>query len=132
MSADSDGLGCGTDPLSLSASRQCSGPSSTVQRLSIPKNLSPLSLQFNTSNQPFLQVIGDLRMDGIGLQWCSKCTTFRDAQSFEKHKSGKVKKLCNRHGEKRDLDAIFDDWADFEAQLHPIRITGIELYAQFG
>jgi hypothetical protein len=100
-------------------------------------------------------------MDSIGLQWCSKCTTFRDAQSFEKHKSGKVKKLCNRHGKKRNLDAIFDDWDDFEAQLRawncpvrlyslltflfilfnflhlllaldPIRVTGIELYVQFG
>jgi hypothetical protein len=57
-------------------------------------------------------------------RWCSKCNAFRDEQSFEKHKCGKVKKLCNRHGRKRELDAIFDDWDEFEGRLvawnHPV------------
>jgi len=48
---------------------------------------------------------------------CSKCNTFRDENSFEKHRSGKTKKLCNRHGRKRKLDAVFDSWDAFEDRL---------------
>ena len=48
---------------------------------------------------------------------CSKCNTFRDENSFEKHRSGKVKKLCNRHGRKRKLDAVFNSWDAFEDRL---------------
>jgi hypothetical protein len=49
--------------------------------------------------------------------WCSKCKAFRNPESFERNKSGKTKKQCNRHGKKRDLDAVFDDWDAFETQL---------------
>ncbi|OXV07624.1 hypothetical protein Egran_04611, partial [Elaphomyces granulatus] len=48
---------------------------------------------------------------------CSKCNAFRDENSFERHKSGKVKKLCNRHGLKRKLDAVSDSWDVFEDRL---------------
>ncbi|KAN0086960.1 hypothetical protein V8E54_000648, partial [Elaphomyces granulatus] len=46
-----------------------------------------------------------------------------------------VKKLCNRHGKKRNLDAIFDDWDDFEAQLRawncPTQSESLELNCTF-
>jgi hypothetical protein len=48
--------------------------------------------------------------------WCSKCSTFRDSESFETKKSGQKKKLCNRHERKRELQ--FDDWDAFEIQLN--------------
>ena len=56
--------------------------------------------------------------------WCTKCNALRESESFEKNKSGETKKLCNRHGKKRDLEAVFDDWNAFETQLnewsHPV------------
>jgi len=52
-----------------------------------------------------------------GQLWCSRCKAFRDNQSFETLKSGKVRKTCNRHGLKRELDIVFDDWDDFQAKL---------------
>ena len=59
--------------------------------------------------------------NSINQSWCTKCTAFRDSESFESNKSGKKKKLCNRHGKKRDQ---FDDWDTFEKQLcewnHPV------------
>ena len=50
--------------------------------------------------------------------WCSKCCLFRDPESFETKKSGQRKKLCNRHGKKRDLEVLLDDWDTFETELH--------------
>ena len=47
--------------------------------------------------------------------WCSKCSTFRDSESFETNKFGQKRKLCNRHGRKRELQ--FDSWGAFEIQL---------------
>jgi hypothetical protein len=49
--------------------------------------------------------------------WCSKCSTFRDSESFETNKFGRKKKLCNRHGQKRELTVLFDNWDAFEIQL---------------
>jgi hypothetical protein len=49
--------------------------------------------------------------------WCSKCNTFRDSESFEINKFGRKKKLCNRHGQKRELTVLFDHWDAFEIQL---------------
>jgi hypothetical protein len=49
--------------------------------------------------------------------WCSSCKNFRDASTFETTKHGKERKTCNRHGKKRDIDAVFDRWGDFEEQL---------------
>ena len=42
---------------------------------------------------------------------------FAMTKGSKKHKCGKVKKLCHHHGRKRELDAIFDDWDEFEARL---------------
>ncbi|KAK9351745.1 hypothetical protein V1523DRAFT_415886 [Lipomyces doorenjongii] len=50
--------------------------------------------------------------------WCSKCGVFRDSESFETNKSGRTKKLCNRHGKKRDLEVLYNDWDNFEAEIH--------------
>ncbi|KAJ8097430.1 hypothetical protein POJ06DRAFT_31514 [Lipomyces tetrasporus] len=50
--------------------------------------------------------------------WCSKCGVFRDSESFETNKSGRTKKLCNRHGKKRDLEVLYDDWDTFEEEVH--------------
>ena len=56
--------------------------------------------------------------------WCTKCNAFRNSEDFEANKSGKTKKQCNRHGKKRDLDVVFDDWDAFETRLstwnHPV------------
>lgn len=89
----------------------CSIPTFFSIRVFFSRSLLPLlcssllnSLKMASSSRP-----NQLR--------CSKCNAFRDEESFEKHKSGKTKKLCNRHGRKRELDAIFDDWDNFEARL---------------
>ena len=50
--------------------------------------------------------------------WCSKCGMFRDSECFATNNSGRRKKLCNRHGKKRELEETFDDWDSFEAKLH--------------
>lgn len=56
--------------------------------------------------------------------WCSKCKDVRDEICFGMLKSGKRRKICNRHGGKRELNDIFDDWDDFCSQLtawnHPV------------
>jgi hypothetical protein len=44
-----------------------------------------------------------------------KVQCFRDEQRFRK--PGKTKKPCNHRERKQELDAVFDDWDDFEAQL---------------
>ncbi|KAK9342808.1 hypothetical protein V1522DRAFT_424705 [Lipomyces starkeyi] len=48
--------------------------------------------------------------------WCSKCSVFRDSESFETNRFGRTKKLCNLHGKKRDLEE--DDWDTFEAEIY--------------
>ena len=66
--------------------------------------------------------------------WCTKCNTFRNPEDFGRNKSGKAKKLCNRHGNKRDLEAVLDDWETFEAELnqwnHPVslRLNQFSIY----
>jgi hypothetical protein len=49
--------------------------------------------------------------------WCSNCKKFRDPASFEKTKYGKERKTCNRHGKRRNIDVVFDNWGIFEEQL---------------
>ncbi|KAK9236686.1 hypothetical protein V1525DRAFT_406247 [Lipomyces kononenkoae] len=48
--------------------------------------------------------------------WCSKCSVFRDSESFVTNRFGRTKKLCNLHGKKRDLEE--DDWDTFEAEIY--------------
>jgi hypothetical protein len=41
----------------------------------------------------------------------------------------KTRKLCDRHGKKRELSAVFDNWDDFESWLlawnHPVQYPSV-------
>ncbi|KAK9427273.1 hypothetical protein V1505DRAFT_53740 [Lipomyces doorenjongii] len=83
-------------------------------RLSPSRHLT--LLHFSQSNFLFFLVMADTNL--ANRIWCSKCGVFRDSESFETNKSGRTKKLCNRHGKKRDLEVLYNDWDNFEAEIH--------------